>query len=322
MKNQLILLSLIFVLFSCDKKSKVEKAVEEIPVEITVTRFDRDFFDSDPKDLPQLKQQYPFFFPPGNDDEVWLEKLQDPLWRELYGEVQSTFGDFNKQTGDLENLIKHIRYYFPETKTPAVYTVIGDMDYNSKALYAKDTIVIALELYLGKDHKYYISEFPKYLQQNFDESQMMPDIVSSFAYGKIPPPTNNTLLSQMIYAGKELYLKDVLLPDHNDAQKMGYQPEQITWCEENESYMWRYFIENNLLYDSDSKLAPRFINPAPFSKFYLEIDNESPGRVGAWVGWQIVRSYMENNEVSLLQLLQSDAKQIFEKSKYKPKKNE
>src|SRR5690606_23735507 len=131
MKNPLILLSLIFVLFSCDKKSKVEKAVEEIPVEITVTRFDRDFFESDPKDLPQLKQQYPFFFPPGNDDEVWLEKLQDPLWRELYGEVQSTFGDFNKQTGDLENLIKHIRYYFPETKTPAVYTVIGDMDYNS-----------------------------------------------------------------------------------------------------------------------------------------------------------------------------------------------
>ncbi len=321
MNKQFILFGLIFVLFSCDKKSKVEKEVEEIPVEISVNRFDKAFFESNPQELPQIKEQYPFFFPESTPDEVWIEKLQNPLWRELYGEVQQKFGDFGKQTGEIEDLVKHIRYYFPDTKTPAVFTVIGDMDYTSKALYAKDTIVIALELYLGKDHKYYVNEFPKYLQQNFDESQMMPDIVSSFAYGKVPPP-NNTLISQMIYAGKELYLKDVLLPEHTDAQKIGYQPEQITWCEENESYMWRYFIENNLLYDSDSKLASRFIQPAPFSKFYLEIDNESPGRVGEWIGWQIVRSYMENNEVPLQQLLETDARQIFEKSKYKPKKNE
>jgi len=75
-----------------------------------------------------------------------------------------------------------------------------------------------------------------------------------------------------------------------------------------------------MLYDTDQKLIPRFINPAPFSKFYLEIDNESPGRVGAWIGWQMVRSYMANNEVSLAQLLKTDAKEVFEKSKYKPKK--
>jgi uncharacterized protein YjaZ len=101
---------------------------------------------------------------------------------------------------------------------------------------------------------------------------------------------------------------------------MGYTPEQIKWCNENEGYIWRYFIEKELLYSDDQKLIPRFINMAPFSKFYLEIDNETPGRVGSWVGWQIVRSYMENNEVSLQQLLNSNAKEIFEKSKYKPKK--
>jgi len=117
-----------------------------------------------------------------------------------------------------------------------------------------------------------------------------------------------------------LYLKDVLLPDYTDADKMGYKEDQITWCQENEGYIWRYFIENKMLYDTDQKLIPRFINPAPFSKFYLEIDNDSPGRVGAWIGWQIVRSYMENNEVSVSQLLKTDAKELFEKSRYKPKK--
>jgi uncharacterized protein YjaZ len=75
-----------------------------------------------------------------------------------------------------------------------------------------------------------------------------------------------------------------------------------------------------MLYDTDQKLVPRFINPAPFSKFYLEIDNDTPGRVGAWLGWQIVRSYMENNKTSLQDMLKMDAKTIFENSKYKPKK--
>lgn len=321
MKRLLATLTILLLFASCDQKTKIEKEVEAIPVDIKVHRFDKAFFEAKPQDLPKLKAEYPFFFPEGNDDQVWIEKMQDPLWKELYGEVKSKFGTFEKETSEIEDLVKHIRYYFPQTKTPQVYTIIGDMDYTNKSIYAKDTIVIALELYLGKNHKYYLNEFPGYLQQNFDPSQIMPDIVASFADGKIQPP-NNTLLSQMIYHGKELYLKDVLLPDYTDAQKIGYQPEQIDWAIDNEAYMWRYFIENNLLYDSDGKLASRFINPAPFSKFYLEIDNESPGRVGAWLGWQIVRSYMKNNTTPLQQMMQMDARQIFEKSKYKPKKNE
>ena len=116
------------------------------------------------------------------------------------------------------------------------------------------------------------------------------------------------------------FIKDLLLPETSDADKIGYTPEQIAWCEENQEYMWRYFVEGNLLYDSDSKLGNRFINRAPFSKFYLEIDNESPGRIGTWVGWQIVRSFIKNNDVSVEQFLQMDAVEIFNKSKYKPKK--
>jgi uncharacterized protein YjaZ len=124
----------------------------------------------------------------------------------------------------------------------------------------------------------------------------------------------------MIYYGKQLYLKDMVLQNYTDAEKIGYLPEQVIWCQENESYMWRYFIDKQLLYSSDTKLQNRFINLAPFSKFYLEIDNESPGRVGTWIGWKIVRSFMLNNKVSLQQMLKMDEKELFDKSKYKPKK--
>lgn len=308
--------SLFFL--SCGQKSKIEKAVAEVPVELKVVRFDKLFFESQPKDLNKLKNEFPFFFPLGNDDEVWLEKMQNAQWRELYSEVQKKYADFEPTKSELTSLFQHIKYYFPKTKTPKIITVISEMDYNNKAIYADSLVLISLEMYLGKEHKFY--QFPNYIKQNFEQEQIMPDVVSGFFKYKTTPNQEKSLLSDMVYAGKELYLKDMFLPDYSDADKMGYTPEQIKWCEENESYIWRYFIEKEMLYSDDQKLIPRFINPAPFSKFYLEIDNESPGRVGSWIGWQIVRSYMNNNEVSLQGLLKANAKEIFEKSKYKPKK--
>lgn len=318
MRKIIFIITLILFITSCDKKSKVKKEVEAIPVALKVERFDKLFFETAPKDLGKLKKEFPFFFPSGTDDSIWLEKMQNPLWRELYGEVQKKYSNFEPVQKELETLFKHIKYNFPKTKMPKVITVISEMDYNNKVIYADSLLIISLELYLGKEHKFY--QFPKYLKQNFEQKQIMPDVVSSFSTSKIASVADKTLLSQMIYFGKQLYLKDLLLPDYNDADKMGYTPAQIAWCEENESYMWRYLLENEMLYSDDSKLGNRFINPAPFSKFYLEIDNESPGRVGAWIGWQIVRSYVKNNDVPMEKLLKMNAKEIFEKSKYKPKK--
>lgn len=303
---------------SCGQKNKVELAVAEIPLKIEVQRFDKVFFEARPGDLNKVKNSYPFFFPSGVEDSVWLNKMQDSLWRELYSEVQKKYADFSTVQSETEDLFKHVKYYFPETKIPKVITVISEMDYNNRVIYADSLVIISLEMYLGKEHKFY--QFPSYIKQNFEQRQIMPDIVSGFFKYKMAANQEKSLLSNMIYAGKELYLKQLLLPDYSDADKMGYTAEQIIWCEENESYMWRYFIQKELLYSVDQKLIPRFINMAPFSKFYLEIDNETPGRVGAWIGWQIVRSFMENNEVSLQQLLSSSSREIFEKSKYKPKK--
>ena len=321
MKKYFYIVPLLFLLFiSCNQKSKIEKEVENIPVQIKVVRFEKDFFECKPTEFQNLKKEYPFFFPAGEDDAVWLEKMQNPLWQELYAEVEKKYSNFGNQTTELEELLKHLKYYFPTIITPTVYTVIGEMDYNNKAIYANDKLIIALELYLGKEHKFY--EFPEYLKQNFNERQMMPDVVSSFSMRTNPPSKDQSLLAEMVYYGKELYLKDILLPNYTDAEKIGYLPEQITWCQENESYMWRFFVDESLLYSSDSKLPNRFINLAPFSKFYLEIDNESPGRVGQWIGWQIVRSFMKNNEkVTVKELLAMDYKEIFDRSKYKPKKD-
>jgi gliding motility-associated lipoprotein GldB len=313
-------LVLFLIVFNgCNQKSEAEKEVEAIPLKIKVERFDKIFFEAGPEELEQVINKYPYFFP-DQDPAIYRKKLQDPLWRELYSEVQKQYPDFSQQTSELEDLFKRAVYQWPQTRAPRVITLINEMDYDTKSIYADSLVLISLELYLGKDHRFY--EFPAYLKQNFEPRQIAPDVAQSFAERKVPSPSDKSLLSLMLYHGKILYIKDVLLPDFSDAEKIGFLPEQIEWSRENEAYMWQYFIQGELLYSTDSKLPNRFINPAPFSKFYLEIDNDTPGSTGRWIGWQIVRAFMKNNDIKMHDMLAMDARELFEKSKYKPAKND
>jgi uncharacterized protein YjaZ len=115
-------------------------------------------------------------------------------------------------------------------------------------------------------------------------------------------------------------LVNAFLPNVKDDLKMGYTPQQLELAQVNEFLIWQYFMENKLLYSYDVDLLHRFVFEAPFSKFYLESDQESPGRIGVYMGWQIVESYLKNNEVSLNEMIKTDSEIIFEKSKFKPRK--
>lgn len=315
-------LIMLLILFSC-KEDKVKIDVETINVEptsILIERFDKAFYQSKPENLHQLKKQYPYLFPKTVEDSVWIHKIQDKLWQELYEEAQKKFSDDEPLKVELADLFARIQYFFPNETTPTkVITLINEVDRKSKVIYTDSIVLISLDCYLGEEHRFY-EEFPAYQRIGFNKNQIMPDLVQSFSLRSIPYPKDNALLSQMIYYGKQHYLKDVLLPNHTDSTKINYNKIQLKWCQENEAQIWSYFIENELLFDTNPKNNFRFINEAPFSKFYLEIDNESPGRLGQWLGWQIVRSFMQNNNVSLPEMLKMDTQSIFENSKYKPNK--
>jgi hypothetical protein len=154
-----------------------------------------------------------------------------------------------------------------------------------------------------------------------NKSQLVVDVAKAIADKYYRPKRERLFLNNCIIQGKKKYMLDEFLPMVSDERKMGYTKDQLDWAKANELPIWTYFMEKDLLFSSNSSLYKRFIADAPFSKFYLNIDNESPGRIGSWIGWQIVRSYMKNNNVTLQQLLQTKAEEIFKKSKYKPHKN-
>ena len=219
----------------------------------------------------------------------------------------------------IEMLFKHIKYYHPTFQSPKILTLITNLDYQNKVLYSEGFLFISLDMYLGGNDEIY-KDFPLYLARNFDKSQLMVDIGNAIGASYFVPSNNRQFIDLIVNEGKKMYQLDCYLPVASDAQKIGYGVEEINWAVANESAVWAYFVENKLLYSTDADLYTRFVANAPFSKFYFDIDKESPGKIGVWLGWQIVRSYMKNNDVTLQQLLQTNAAEIFKNSKYKPKK--
>jgi len=311
----LVIFGLSFI--GCENKDKIAEEVNKIALDLRVSRFDNEFANATASDIPNLRIAYPYLFPA--PDSVWIDKLQNSLQIELRQEVKTEFADFETEKADIELLFKYIKYYFPKYPVPLVITVTNDVDYNNRIILADSLLLIGLDNYLGPGHKYY-SGLQNYIAQDMNRDFMVSNIASAFANKVVSRPNERTFLTQMIYYGKILYLKDKLMPFHTDGQKITYSQDQLAWARANEEPMWRHYIENELLYSTDNKLAKQFLDPAPFSKFGLELDNESPGQLGRFLGWQIVRSFMDKNEVSVQQLLNLSAEDIFKKSNYKPNK--
>lgn len=309
----------ILLVIGCDQQSETEAKIEKVPVKFKVIRFDQEFANATPQSLPNLKQEYPFLFPKQFADSVWVNKLQDSIQQEINVEVKKAFPDFSSEEDRLYGLFQHVKYYFPKFHAPDVITITSEVDYKNKSLYTGDYLFISFDTYLGADHPFYIG-IQDYLKKNFRKEQIVSDAANEIAEKYVPRPDSRTFLSHMLYYGKILYLKDLFIPFDSDYEKIGYTEEELNWADANEDQIWRYFIENEVLYDTDSELYSRFLYPAPFSKFYLQLDSESPARLGQYIGWQIIRSYMDKNDVSIERMLNTPAEEIFNKAKYKPKK--
>jgi len=310
---------IICFVFSCETESKLEKEIAEIDVTVNIERFDKLFAKATPNDLQQLKSDYPFMFSKRYNDSLWIARINDTLQQQLNTEVEKAFPNERLFEDDIEALFQHLKYYFKAFKSPRIITVTSDVDYRNKTIVTDTISLIALDTYLGKDHEFY-GGIHNYIKQNFEPSQIVSDLATQYAKQNIYQPKRKTLLDEMIYFGKVLYFKDAIIPFKSDEDKIGYTKEQLFWAIDNESYIWSYFVERELLYDTNPKLVLRFINPSPFSKFNLELDRESPGRIGQYIGWQIVKAYMKNNDVTLLQMLSTTAEDIFNNSKFKPRK--
>jgi len=330
LRSALICLIVGILLSSCKKQEEVCSLDPEIlkeNIEFSIERLEDKFFLSHrPEDLLVLLEEYPEFtdhYLQSNlyaSKEVLASELfaihQDTLMVELYGEVKKNYPDISELEIELGNAFKYIRYYFPEFKVPKVYSFVSG--FSSDLLVQEDIIVIGLDYFLPAAHRFQPPDLPNYITKRYERDYLVPMIVTAISsrFNKTDVK-QNTLLSEMIYYGKAYHFTKMMLPCTADDYIIGYTPEEVRACFDNEELIWAHFIENELLFETNPFVIRKYTGEAPATD---EISPDAPGRIGRWLGWNIVDDYRFNNSISLDELMADmDMDGIFRQSGYKPR---
>ncbi len=299
---------------------------EEVPA-VVIMRYDLDLFrippDSLPEAFPELQIKYPAFLGTGSMDTASLHQLRNylssPGNRDLYEAVRIRYSNVEDLEKELTLAFRQLRHYFPSWRTPSVAAYISGGDYEAPVQLGDSILLIGLDNYLGSDWEGYRTDrLPQYLLLRMERTQILPDCIRLISKVMFPVqiPGNN-LLQFMVEAGKRLWFTETMIPGYPGRHLIGYTTEQHRWITDHEQHVWAAIIGNNMLYATDGSTIRTFMADGPFT---AEFSRESPPRLGEWIGWQIVRNYMEKNpEITPQELMeQSDAQSILAGSGYKP----
>ena len=322
--------------FSCSNSKKPD--ISNIKLNIKIERFDQDLYQGRGKDIrltdSLLHQKYGAFYEDfifkmvGNDSFTRQEVLQglyeDKAYADLNHEVDSVFPNLEKTEAELTETFKYIKYYYPKAQIPRFIGFLSGFSYQTPI--GDNYAGIGLDMFLGKDSKFYgalVHSLPLYLSRKFTPAYIVPRVSEYYARENLfkEQDEDRSLLAKMIYNGKILYFMDQVMPDHMpDSVKIGYTDKQLDWCKAFEAEIWGFYLESNLLYETDYSKIQVYLSEGPFTPGLGE-KNASAPKLGVWTGWQIVRKYMEENpDVTLQQLMaDKDSQKILTKSKYKPK---
>jgi hypothetical protein len=335
------LFSCLMTIISCGSNERKDiPDVADVQVKLNVQRFEQDLFNLDTNNLQTeiqaLNEKYGYFADLYFSEIMGFKPLYDstfdyaetvkgfityPSLIKLYDTCQTVYGDFSLVEKDLTNAFQFYKYYFPKRPIPTVTTFISE--YGVAIASVDETeVVIGLDMFLGSDYQpYYYPpvQLPNYITETLDRKHITPKVMEALAREIVGVNEGTRLLDFMVHNGKALYLLDLFQPHISDDIRLGISAEQSKWLYNNEGEMWKsVFIEN--LYETKLKKKGLLglVEVAPTSP---GMPSESPGNAGSWVGWQIVKNYMENNpNITLEQMLQEkDAQKILRGSRYKPR---
>lgn len=315
-----------FLFYNCSER----KVYGEENAAFHIQRFDTDFYRFLKNDLPQDSlNKYASFLSvygehiikvgtPGDAD--FYAKLKDYFANgalmDLYKTQQETFADITSINQEVSSGLDMLFKEFPELVRPNVYMHVSGWE--QRVVVTDDLLSVSADFYLGKDYKYYQNFFYDYQRELMNPDRIAPDMIRGFLMANYPFDGNTELLlDQMVYEGKLIYLLSRFLPGRQLWEYVGYTKEQYFWCNDNQSRIWKTILSNQHLFTPNLVTTSQYMKEAPYTAF---LPTESPGRVGAWVGYQIVTSYMKQKpDNSLLQLMENtNYQEMLKQSKYNP----
>ena len=336
MRISIAAIALCATLFSCSTNKIPD--VTNIKINLTTERFEKDFFDTTTNNLlvylKQLNSHSPSFV------DNYLTKILnvDPQWpadsaanyvngfikayRPVYDSAEKIFSDFTPYQNEIKKGLQFVKYYYPKYNLPQkIITYIGPADGYGDIL-AEDALIIGLQHHLGKNNSLYkttlVQEtYPTYISSRFEPSYIAVNCIKNIVNDMFPEKLDDKpMVDQMIEKGKRLYLTSKFLPTTDEDKIMGYLPEQMKDSHAHEAVIWDMFIKNSFLQVTDKNIIKNYVGESPKTQ---ELGEGAPGNIGSFIGWQIIKKYVQKKPATSVQeLMKLDTEIIFQETKYKP----
>ena len=311
---------LIFLNYACSS-NPLDVNASHIKVDIEYVNIDSSLKNSNDLNKIKLHNIYKIEFPylynrsynqfigvDFNSDKQFLNSINkyysDPYITRLQIQIKK-LGGLNEERSKIHQSFQYLKYHFPKIKTPKKIAFLSST-FAHRTPVTTENIGISLECYLNNELKVIkelpVKDFPQYYKEELNRKYMVRDVIQEWVSKKILTNKDNLQFAEkMIYWGKVLYLINASLPDAELSLICRYSPDDFKWAEDNEFDIWKHIIDQKMLYKRNDLTDKGWFSEAPFT---LGLPNNSPQRLGQYIGYKMVLSYMNvNSDISLEELI-------------------
>ncbi len=243
----------------------------------------------------------------------------NPDWQVLQQRADSILGDLEPQRAEFERAFERLLSFFPDSLVPRI--VAFNSGFNYGVTPTDSVLGIGVEWFVahGSPVEAMLAPdvFPQYMKDRMRPEMLVPSAVKGWLQVHYTQDVRGEdLLTNLIEIGKVMYLLDAVLPETNPAFTFAFTDEQLKWCEDNEFNVWKELVANEQLYSKKTEDIDRLLNDGPFTNGF---PRESPGHIGEWIGYRMVKAYMnDHDELTMAKLFANTDPRTVLKS-YKPR---
>ncbi|HLU87644.1 MAG TPA: DUF2268 domain-containing putative Zn-dependent protease [Taishania sp.] len=332
-KKKLVFWVILCSLTAC-KHDPLDVSIDQTQVDIKFTHLDSLLYYTDETKLVELRKdlnlsineifdyQIGYCMQIGRvHDTTFVNSIKqyraDQAIQQLENEIATSFSNLQPYKNNLIIAFRYLKTHLPEAKMPN-QIVFQNSLFNSSAFCTEKEIGIGLDQYLGKDSKT-IKQLPPepfydWIKIGFDRRYLERDAVLSWILTHIVEDVTGNIAEQIIAHGKALYLTEASLPKSPKNIIVRYSEDDFKWANDNEFSFWKYLVDEKLLFKNDERVSTNLLKEGPFT---AGLPEKGPDRLGQFLGWKIVKNYMEKTKISFEELLKTPYNQILQK--YEPK---
>lgn len=320
---------LLLFLTGCSN-NPLDVSIEDIKTDLTFVNVDSILFYSDSSRLMQKHNEFKkeieniYAYEIGHclqfgnvSDTAFYNRMMlfrsDSTIQKLEKSIQQKFKSKTEMEAKITDGFNHLKYHFPKGKQPKKIVYLNAL-FNSGVFCTETEIGIGLERFLGESNEI-IKRLPSdyyfdWMKKAMDKQYLERDVLAGWIETHYVDEVSGTLAEHIVRSGKVLYLTEAAFPNEDPSLILRYSKEDYQWALDNEYMFWQYLVDENLLFKIDERTTMNMINEGPFTPGLP--DQDSPDRLGQFLGWRMIHSYMEQNDISVSELINLSFNEILQ----------